>query len=90
LATAFINGVGYAAAAVGALLMLPQAVQSWRTRRVDDVSLGMIVLYMTNCLLWEIYGGLIHSIPVMVANGAGLFIGAWQSAMKANYRTRGR
>ncbi len=90
MTTEVINFVGYAAAVVGSVLMLPQAIQSWRTRSVDDLSLGMVVLYLANCLLWETYGSLIRSGPIIAANGAGLLIGAWQLAMKVNYRTRGR
>jgi MtN3 and saliva related transmembrane protein len=85
---AFLNILGYSAAAIGAVLMLPQAIQSWRTRSVADIALGMIVLYLLNCLLWEMYGTLIRSGPIIVANGAGLFIGAWQLAMKVGYRAR--
>ena len=86
--TAFISGVGYVAAVVGSFLMLPQAIQSRRTRSVEDLSLATVVLYLANCLLWEIYGSLIHSGPVIAANGAGLVIGAWQLAMKLGYKHR--
>ncbi len=86
MATAIVNVVGYAAAVVGSVLMLPQAIQSWRTRSVEDLSLGMVVLYLANCLLWELYGLLLHAGPVIAANGIGLLIGAWQFAMRVSYK----
>lgn len=74
--------LGYAAAAVGSCLMLPQVLQSWRTRQVNDLSMGMVLLYVVNCALWMAYGGLVRSGPILVANGVGLLIGAAQLGMK--------
>lgn len=81
-------GIGYAAAVVGSFLMLPQVIQSWRTRHVDDLSLAMVWLYVVNCLLWVVYGGLAHSGPVILANAVGLAIGAAQLAMKLAWAGR--
>jgi MtN3 and saliva related transmembrane protein len=80
------NVVGYAAAVVGTFLMLPQVIKSWRTKRVEDLSLGMTVLYFFNCLLWLIYALLITAVPMIVANSAGLVISIIQVALKLEYR----
>jgi MtN3 and saliva related transmembrane protein len=70
----FANVVGYGAAVVGTFLMLPQVVKSWRSKRVEDLSLGMTILYFFNCLLWLIYGILLTAAPMIIANSAGLAI----------------
>lgn len=80
--------LGYTAAAVGSVLMLPQVLQSWRTRQVNDLSMGMVLLYLINCALWMAYGGLEHSGPILLANGVGLVIGAAQLGMKLAFRAR--
>jgi len=82
------NLVGYTAAAVGTLLMLPQVVKSWRTKRVEDLSLGMTVLYFLNCLLWLLYGLLITALPMIVANATALVVSIVQVVLKLKYRQK--
>jgi len=82
------NVIGYAAAVVGTLLMLPQVVKSWRTKSVEDLSLGMTVLYFINCLLWLVYALLIFSLPMIVANAAGLVVSVVQVVLKLKYRQK--
>lgn len=57
--TIIVEIIGFTAAAVGTSLMLPQVIKSIKTKKVDDISFGMLVLYFFNCLLWLIYGMLI-------------------------------
>ena len=79
------NLIGYTAAVVGIFLMLPQVVKSWRTKRVEDLSLGMTILYFLNCFLWLLYGLLISSFPMIVANSAALVISIIQVVLKVKY-----
>ena len=83
--TALTAVIGYTAAAVGSLLMMPQVVKSWRTRRVDELSLGMILLYVCSCALWVAYGLLTRSGPLQLANGVGLLLGAAQLVFKLSF-----
>jgi MtN3 and saliva related transmembrane protein len=78
--------VGYIATVVGTSLMLPQLVQSWRTRQMDDVSFGMIVLYFFNCALWAIYAVMIDARPMVLANSIGFVISIALLAMKMRFR----
>ena len=41
--------VGYLAAVFGTALMLPQVYKSIKTKRVDDISMSMLVVYVINC-----------------------------------------
>jgi MtN3 and saliva related transmembrane protein len=77
--------VGYAAAVTGTVLMLPQVIRSWRTRQVDDVSVGMVWLYVVNCALWLAYGILADVRPVWVANAFAFAISLVQLALKLHY-----
>ncbi|WP_184197826.1 SemiSWEET family sugar transporter [Chitinimonas taiwanensis] len=47
---------------------LPQVIRVWRTRRADDISLGMYLLFVSGTVLWLIYGLLIGSLPVVLYN----------------------
>jgi MtN3 and saliva related transmembrane protein len=80
--------VGYLAAAVGTVLMLPQVIRSWRTQQVSDVSLGMVWLYVVNCALWLAYGLLADLRPVWLTNAAALLISLVQLALTVRHGRR--
>ena len=82
----FTDLIGYAATVVGTCFMLPQIAKSWKTRSVSDLSMGMVVLFFFNCILWLSYGILISAMPVIIANGIGLVISIVQSILKLKYR----
>lgn len=80
-----INVIGYAAAFFGTILMLPQTYKSYKTKRVSDISMSMLVVYIINCTLWEIYGWLIISYPIILCNAIALVIGSIQIAIKLKF-----
>ena len=84
----FVSAIGYAAAAVGTVLMLPQVIRSWRTREVEDLSFAMVWLYVTNCALWLAYGVLEGLPPVWFTNAAALAISLVQLSLKIRYGRR--
>lgn len=79
------NLIGYIAAVVGTSLMLPQIIKSYRIKKTGDLSMAMVVLYVINCILWLIYGFLLFSMPLIIANGIALIIGIMQLILKLKY-----
>jgi MtN3 and saliva related transmembrane protein len=77
--------VGYAAAVVGTVLMLPQVISAIKTKSMKDVSMGMLVTYIVNCTLWDLYGILLAATPMILCNSIALLIGVWQLALKKRY-----
>ena len=77
--------VGFAAAAVGTSLMLPQVIKSFKTKKAGDVSYGMLMLYFLNCVLWLVYGILISAWPVIICNSIALIISVVQLDLKRRY-----
>ena len=67
--------IGYAACCTGTIMMIPQLVKAVKRRSVEDVSLGMIILYIANCTLWGVYGILIVSVPLIVVDVITFAIG---------------
>ena len=63
-----ISVVGFAAGTLTTLAYLPQALHSYRTRSVGDISLSMLVSLNTGLLLWVAYGFWIHSMPLILTN----------------------
>jgi MtN3 and saliva related transmembrane protein len=84
----FTEIIGYIAAVFGTILMLPQVFKSYKTKRVDDISTSMLVVYIINCSFWEIYGILIHSNPVIICNILALFIGIFQMILKVKFQNK--
>ena len=82
------NLIGYTATVIGTFLMLPQVIQSLRTKKVGDVSMGMVVLYVLNCFFWLIYGLLLNAPPLLIANSIGLVISIFQLVLKLKYGRR--
>jgi len=60
--------IGFAAGALTTLAYLPQALHSFRTRSVRDLSLTMLVTLNTWLLLWVVYGLWIRSVPLVLTN----------------------
>ena len=64
----YIDLFGFSAALLTTIAFLPQLYKTWKTKSADDVSLIMLILFITGLLFWIIYGLKIHSIPILVAN----------------------
>ena len=59
--------LGFIAAGLGAISFLPQLIKIWRFRSVKDISTGMYVIYIFSVILWLIYGIIIKSEPLILA-----------------------
>jgi MtN3 and saliva related transmembrane protein len=64
----YIDLFGFSAALLTTIAFLPQLYKTWQTKSADDVSLVMLILFITGLLCWIIYGLKINSIPILVAN----------------------
>ena len=83
--------VGYLAAFLTTSAFVPQALHTWRTRSVDDVSLGMYLAFTAGIALWLVYGVLQHSWPLFLANAVTLALALGIVGMKLAYgRRQGR
>ncbi len=80
-----VQGIGFAAAAGTTFSLLPQLVRIRRLRSARDVSLGMFLLFSLGVLLWLIYGWMVHSWPVIVANGITLVFSISILVLKVKY-----
>jgi MtN3 and saliva related transmembrane protein len=65
---------------------LPQLVKAWRSRSTRDISLAMYVIISSGMLLWLVYGLLIGSLPLILANTVTLAIAVTILILKIKYR----
>ena len=66
--------LGIIAGALTTAAFLPQVIKTWKSKSAKDLSLGMFLMFVLGVILWLIYGILIDSLPVMLANGATLLL----------------
>lgn len=66
--------VGYAAAAGTTLAFVPQVRHVWRTRSTRDISLTTFAVMCVGVALWLVFGLMIHSPPIVIANGTTLVL----------------
>jgi MtN3 and saliva related transmembrane protein len=65
----FAEILGYIAAVGTTGAFIPQAYKVYKTKRTDDLSTGTFLLLSTGILLWCVYGFLVDSLPIIMANG---------------------
>lgn len=81
----FVPLVGFGAGTLCTLAYLPQALHSFRTKSVRDISLVMLVSLNVGLLLWVAYGFLIHSLPIILPNAVTFFLAFPLLIMKLRY-----
>ncbi|MBI5449948.1 MAG: SemiSWEET transporter [Gammaproteobacteria bacterium] len=71
--TAF-DWIGTLAGTLTTVAFIPQVLKTWRSRSAHDISLFMFILFSCGVLLWLVYGVVLHSWPMIIANGITLLL----------------
>tara|TARA_Y100001968_G_C19091692_1_gene588041 strand:- start:370 stop:648 length:279 start_codon:yes stop_codon:yes gene_type:complete len=82
----YIDLFGFSAALLTTIAFLPQLYKTWQTKSAEDVSLVMLVLFITGLICWIIYGLKINSIPILVANIITFIFNFSILVLKISYR----
>jgi MtN3 and saliva related transmembrane protein len=85
-----IEIIGYCAAFLTTFAFLPQAIQSWRTKDLTGISLGMYSLFTAGVGLWLIYGLIIEKWPLILANALTLTLALSILLLKVRHTSRHR
>jgi MtN3 and saliva related transmembrane protein len=80
-----VNAIGMAAAICTTVSFVPQLIRVWRLRSARDISLTMFLVFSVGVFLWLLYGVSIHSVPVILANGATLTLSLAILALKVRF-----
>ena len=68
MSVSLADWVGSAAAVLTTLSFLPQVLHTFKTRDVSGISLIMYSAFTVGVALWLIYGLLLGSWPIVIAN----------------------
>ena len=83
----YIDLFGFLAALLTTIAFLPQLYKTWNTKSADDVSLVMLILFITGLVCWIIYGLKINSTPILVANIITFIFNFSILVLKISYRS---
>jgi MtN3 and saliva related transmembrane protein len=78
--------IGYLAAVISTASFVPQVWHTFKTRDVSGISLGMYSVFTAGVSLWLIYGLLLSSWPIVIANLITLTLAASILVMKLRFR----
>ena len=80
-----ITILGFAAGTLTTVAFLAQVLRTVKHRSTKDISLGMYLMLCSGIALWLIYGILIHSWPVIIANAVTLALSGWVLVLKIRF-----
>lgn len=69
--------LGFTAAICTTIAFIPQAVKVYKTKHTKDISLGMFSLLNLGFVLWLIYGIILNSYPIILANAVTIIFAVY-------------
>jgi len=82
----YIDFIGFVAGTLTTLAFLPQLFKAWKSKHTKDISLIMFITLNIGILLWLVYGILIYSLPVIIANALSLILALTILILKLKYK----
>lgn len=76
-----LSVLGLVAGGFSTFALAPQAIKIWRTKEVDQLSVGMLVLMLVGSNLWLVYGSLRSDLAIIVANAIAIVIQSYMLVM---------
>ncbi len=80
-----IDLLGLLAGALTTIAFVPQLLKLYATKSGKDVSARMFLIFSTGVTLWLVYGILIRSAPIIIANSLTLLMSLIILARKLRY-----
>ena len=65
----WIEATGLFGSFLTSITFIPQVYKTWQSRKVGDLSLAMLLIVLTSCIVWMVYGVALNLRPVIIANG---------------------
>ncbi len=85
MSVTLIDSIGSIAATFTTVSFVPQVWQVWRSKHTKDISLGMYSLFTLGVALWLVYGILLMSWPIIIANSITVLLAGAVLLMKLKF-----
>jgi MtN3 and saliva related transmembrane protein len=79
------TALGLLAGTLTTIAFLPQAIRTWKSKSTKDLSLAMLGTFTTGVLCWLIYGLMIDSLPIILANAVTFVLAGANVILKLRY-----
>jgi MtN3 and saliva related transmembrane protein len=73
---------GLLGSALSSITFVPQVYKTWKSRRVNDLSLAMMLIVFVSTIVWLIYGSFKGLLPVIICNSIICFLSLMLIAFK--------
>lgn len=80
-----IKTIGFLAALTSTISLVPQIIQSFKTKSVSDLSIWMLWNFLFSSILWCFYGAMILSFAVIGTNLIMTLFSMWLIILKFKY-----
>ena len=67
-----IEWIGILAGLMTTTAFVPQVYKTWKSKSAKDLSLGMFLIFVGGVILWLVYGTIIKSTSIILANALTL------------------
>jgi len=84
----YIEIIGLCAAVLTTAAFLPQVYKTWKTKDVSALSLPMLSMFFVGVFLWLVYGLLLSSSSLILANSITLVSVLLLFIFKIKYRKK--
>jgi len=81
-----IQLTGIVAGSITALSMLPQLIKIIKDKKVEDISIWMLIALIIGLVFWTFYGFLKHDIPILVTNSFSLLVNFILIGLRIKYK----
>ncbi|HRP02209.1 MAG TPA: SemiSWEET transporter [Candidatus Kapabacteria bacterium] len=78
--------VGYLAAVFTTFSFVPQVIKVMKDKQTRSISLPMYIIFSVGVLLWLIYGLILNSLPIIIANLLTLILAIIILVYKLKYK----
>lgn len=78
--------IGFFAAFCTTISFLPQAIKVYKSKSTKDISLYMFLIFTIGTSCWLIYGVVISSVPIILANTITLILSFSILVCKIRYK----
>jgi MtN3 and saliva related transmembrane protein len=77
-----VESIGLLGSFLSSITFLPQVIQVYKTKSAKDLSLNMLLIIITSCIVWLVYGVAKNLLPVIICNAIILCLSGWLAWFK--------
>lgn len=79
------TALGLPAGTLTTIAFLPHVIRTWKSKSTKDLSLAMLAAFTTGVLCRLIYGLMINSLPIILANAVTSVLAGANVILKLRY-----